>query len=196
MVKGCLPRFCGYTVASFQSAWWACSCPSWFLIWKYKRPRCTPKTGVMNSNNQPLECTFNQGFCKRAKPWFDIAGILWMNFRLWPLVFTFEKNYTFKCFNCSWNDFSFEESVLALHSIRSVISIKEDKKERMHTYFGDVALSFLPHFCYIHLITAMSMLLYFFSRAKNWNKSSQLLWKMSMIQIKARPLFETSGYFS
>ena len=36
------------------------------------------------------------------------------------LAFSFEKNYTLKCFNCSTNDYSFEEPVSALHPIPSI----------------------------------------------------------------------------
>ena len=57
-------------------------------------------------------------------------------FRLWPLAFFIEKNYTLKCFNCSTNSCSFEESIRALHSTPSV---KEEEKEHMHAHLGDVA---------------------------------------------------------
>ena len=52
------------------------------------------------------------------------------------LAFSIEKNYTLKCFNCSTNSYSFEESIRALHSTPSV---KEEEKEHMHAHLGDVA---------------------------------------------------------
>ena len=57
-------------------------------------------------------------------------------FRLSPLAFSIEKNYTVKCFFCSTNIYSFEESIHALHSTPSV---KEEEKEHMHAHLGDVA---------------------------------------------------------
>ena len=36
------------------------------------------------------------------------------------LAFSFERNNTMQCFNCSANNYSFEESICALHSIPSV----------------------------------------------------------------------------
>ena len=76
-------------------------------------------------------------------------------FRLSPLASYIEKNYTLKCFNCSTNSYSFEESIRALHSTPSV---KEEEKEHMHAHLGDVCTtsSFLPHSCYICLIRAIS----------------------------------------
>ena len=38
------------------------------------------------------------------------------------------------------------------------------------------------------------MSLLFFSTAKTGNQSSQMLWKMSSMQIMARPLVNTSGF--
>ena len=57
-------------------------------------------------------------------------------FRLLPLAFSIEKNYTLKCFNCSTNSYSFEESIRALHSTPSV---KEEEKGCMHAHLGDVS---------------------------------------------------------
>ena len=47
-----------------------------------------------------------------------------------------EDNYTLKCFNCSTNSYSFEESIRALDSTPS---LKEEEKEHMHAHLGDVA---------------------------------------------------------
>ena len=57
-------------------------------------------------------------------------------FKLCPLAFSFEKNYTLKCCSCFTNNYSFEESIRALHSTPSV---EEEEKEHMHAHFGDVA---------------------------------------------------------
>ena len=46
-------------------------------------------------------------------------------FRLRPLAFSIEKNYTLKCFNCSTNSYSFEESIRAL--LHSTPSVKEEE---------------------------------------------------------------------
>ena len=59
----------------------------------------------------------------------------------------FEKNYTMKCFNCSTNNHSIEESIRAWHFIPSV---KEEEKEHMRAHFGDVARLYHPyHICII-----------------------------------------------
>ena len=57
-------------------------------------------------------------------------------FRLSPLAFSVEKNYTLKCVNFSTNSYSFEESIRALHSTPSV---KGEEKEHIHAHLGDVA---------------------------------------------------------
>ena len=58
------------------------------------------------------------------------------NFDFDLLAVSIEKNYTLKCFNCSTNSYSFEESIRALHTTPSV---KEEEKEHMHSHLGDVA---------------------------------------------------------
>ena len=63
----------------------------------------------------------------------------------------------------------FEESVLALHCIPDFIWTKEEEKEQMHTYFGDMArvYHFYYIFEYIRLVGVMSMsLLFFFDSTK------------------------------
>ena len=62
--------------------------------------------------------------------------MLHRNFDFDPLAVSIEKNYPLKCFNCSTNSYSFEESIRALHSTPSV---KEEEKEHMHAHLGDVA---------------------------------------------------------
>ena len=98
----------------------------------------SPNTGGIDSQSWILECTCNQRFCKRPKPWLDYRHFA-KECQLWPLVVSFEKNYTFNCFNFSTNEYSFEDLICALHSIPSIICTKEEDKEHMHAYFGDVA---------------------------------------------------------
>ena len=59
----------------------------------------------------PSPDLISQAYCKRI--------------RTLTLSFSFEKNYTLKCFNCAADNYSFEESICALHSIPSV---KEEEK--------------------------------------------------------------------
>ena len=53
-----------------------------------------------------------------------------------------------KFFNCSANNYSFEE-FRALHSIPSV---KEEEKEHMHAQFGDVARLYHSSYIMLHLL--------------------------------------------
>ena len=70
----------------------------------------------------PSPDLISQAYCKRI--------------RTLTLSFSFEKNFTLKCLNCSTNSYCFEESIRALHSTQSV---KEEEKEHMHAHLGDVA---------------------------------------------------------
>ena len=72
-------------------------------------------------------------------------------------------NNTLKCFNCSTNSYSFEESIRALHSTPSV---KEEEKEHMHAHLGDVAR--------LHHLT--TFLLYLFNQG-NFHESFLLFSK-------------------
>ena len=69
-----------------------------------------------------------QKFCKRAQPCCDITEIL-QKISTLTFSFFFEKNDTFKFFNCPADNYSFKESICALHSIPSV---KEEEKEHEH----------------------------------------------------------------
>ena len=59
-----------------------------------------------------------------------------------------------------------------------------------------MTLSLLTHFYCICLITVMVFTsLLFFSKVKTENQSlEQVRWKISMIQIMARPFLKTSGF--
>ena len=70
----------------------------------------------------PSPDLISQAYCKRI--------------RTLTFSFSFEKNYTLKCFNCSTDNYSFEESICALHSIPSV---KKEEKSTRTVHFGDVA---------------------------------------------------------
>ena len=84
-----------------------------------------------------------RGFAKGlAIIWYH--GDVLQEFSSLTFCFTFEKNYTLKCSSCSWNNFPFEESARALHSIQRVICIKEEATEHMHANFWDVA--WIHHF--------------------------------------------------
>ena len=63
--------------------------------------------------------------------------------------FSFEKNDTLKCFSCSANNYSFEELICTLHSVPSV---KEEEKELMHAYFGDVVRLYHSYHIFIVFI--------------------------------------------
>ena len=65
-------------------------------------------------------------------------------------TFFFEKNSTLECFNCSTNIFSFEETILTLHSIAKVK--EKDFQEHTPAHFGD-------------FIILTSCLLYLFKKA-------------------------------
>ena len=66
----------------------------------------------------PSHDLISQAYCKRIS------------------FFSFEKNYTLKCFSCSADNYSIQESIRALHSIPI---FEQEEKKHMHAHFRDVA---------------------------------------------------------
>ena len=59
-------------------------------------------------------------------------------FNLDLCLFLLEIIIPLNCLNCSTINYSFEESIRALHSI-PIPSVKEEEKELMYAHFGDAA---------------------------------------------------------
>ena len=107
--------------------------------------------------------------------------------------FSFEKNYILKCFNSSTNNYSFEESILAL---RSILCVKEEEREHKNAHFGDVARLYHSYHTFNIFVESgrCPRVVCSFKSEKPKGKVYMCMEKISMIQIKARTFFKTFAF--
>ena len=117
------------------------------------------------------------------------------NFDFDLLAVSIEKNYTLKCFKCSTNNYSFEESIRALHS--TPLQVSKRKKRNTCMLIREMLQDYI-------ILTTFLLYLFnqgdfhetflFFSKAKDRKLKFTGALERSMIQIMARPFYKTSGF--